>query len=338
MPSFIITSTDSGRSVLDVLRRHLHVPTRRARQLLESGSVCLDGKPCSRGDWRVRKGQRLAIRHRPAPAAKTSGPHPVVRYVDEHIVVVDKPAGLTTMRHPDEAAEFGARARRYLPPTLAEILPQILATQTRGPASRRGRPRRAGGGGTIRAVHRLDRDTSGLVVFARTPAAESQLGRQFRAHQVERTYLALVRGRAHSGRIESHLVRDRGDGRRGSTQQDGVGKLAITHVRLVENLGNHSLVECRLETGRTHQVRIHLGEAGTPLCGERMYDRPMHGQPVPDASAAPRPLLHAVTLAFEHPATGKRVRWQSPLPEDFQRLLQRLRQAARPRDKKRGRQ
>jgi 23S rRNA pseudouridine1911/1915/1917 synthase len=96
-------------------------------------------------------------------------------------------------------------------------------------------------------------------------------------------------------------------------------------VRVVEDLGDYTLVECRLETGRTHQVRIHLGESGTPICGERVYDRPLHGKPVPDRSGAPGLALHAARLGFQHPATGKWMRWESPLPKDLKALVARLR-------------
>jgi len=241
-----------------------------------------------------------------------------VRFADEHVVVVDKSAGLTTVRHAGETAEFGARGRRYLPATLADLLPSLLPE---GRGGKRGR---------VRAVHRLDKETSGLVVFARTAEAERNLGRQFRAHTIERHYLAIVRGQAVEGTIESWLVRDRGDGRRGSrgtraSGSPGEGQHAVTHVRVLERLGEYTLVECRLETGRTHQVRIHLGEAGTPLCGERIYDRPPHGRPLPDGSGATRVALHAASLGFDHPAMGKRVRWSSPLPKDMKALLDRLR-------------
>jgi 23S rRNA pseudouridine1911/1915/1917 synthase len=181
-------------------------------------------------------------------------------------------------------------------------------------------------------VHRLDKETSGLVVFARTKEAERSLGKQFRAHTIERHYLAVVRGKAKPGRIESTLVPDRGDGRRGSGNAPGQGKRALTNVRVVEELGEYTLVECRLETGRTHQVRIHLGESGTPICGERVYDRPLHGKPLPDRSQAPRLALHAASLGFQHPATGKWMTWQSPLPKDLKIWLGRLR-AARPSQK-----
>jgi 23S rRNA pseudouridine1911/1915/1917 synthase len=178
-------------------------------------------------------------------------------------------------------------------------------------------------------VHRLDKETSGLVVFARTTAAESRLGEQFRAHTIERCYRAIVRGEAVSRRIESTLVEDRGDGRRGS----GIsGQRAVTHVTLIERLGAFSLVECRLETGLTRpSCGIHLGEAGTPLCGERVYDRPLNGRPLPDGSGIERVALHAVSLGLEHPATGRRISWTAPLPTDLSQALERLRLSRRPR-------
>jgi 23S rRNA pseudouridine1911/1915/1917 synthase len=162
------------------------------------------------------------------------------------------------------------------------------------------------------------------VVFARTIPAERHLGQQFRVHSIERVYVALVRGKAKEGRIESWLIGDRGDGRRGSGPKSE-GQRAVTNVRVVEDLGEYTLIECRLETGRTHQVRIHLGEAGTPLCGERIYDRPLHGRPLPDGSGAKRILLHAYGLAIDHPTTGARMEWTVDPPRDFEAVLTRLR-------------
>jgi 23S rRNA pseudouridine1911/1915/1917 synthase len=132
-----------------------------------------------------------------------------------------------------------------------------------------------------------------------------------------------VRGEAKDASIESKLVADRGDGRRGSGEG---GQTAVTQVRVVERLGDFALVECELETGRTHQVRIHLGEAGTPLCGERVYDRPLHGKPLPDGSGAKRPLLHAAYLAIDHPETGKRLEWRAKTPNDMTELIARCRE------------
>ena len=231
-----------------------------------------------------------------------------VVHVDDHILVVDKPAGLTTVRHAGEVATMGRRAKEFLPPTLVDLLPRVVKPKP---------------GERFRAVHRLDKETSGLIVLARTQSAERALGLQFRDHAVDRHYLALVRGSAKNERIESYLVTDRGDGRRGSGLESA-GQLAITQVEVLEVFSGYSLVQCTLETGRTHQVRVHLGEAGTPLCGERIYDRPLHGKPWPDGSAAQRPLLHAAYLAIHHPATHQRRSWTSPLPSDMKRCLQRL--------------
>lgn len=245
-----------------------------------------------------------------APVAPHQKPVIDIIYADAAIVVVHKPAGLTTMRHAYEEAEFGERGRRYLPKTLADYLPHLL-----------GSPRRK-----VYAVHRLDRDTSGLVVFARTAQAAQGLSEQLRRHRIDRRYWALTRGIPCEGRLESWLVRDRGDGRRGSAAAYVAGaKRAITYVRVLERFGQFALVECRLETGRTHQVRIHLGEAGTPLCGERIYDRPLHGRPYPDESGATHLMLHAHTLGFVHPITGEPLQWEAPPPADFLELLERLR-------------
>lgn len=328
---------EAGRFLVDWLHQRLALPRATAMQMVRNGLVRIGGKPCVEPHERVQTGQRIEIKpprkgQRPAapsvgpasrrseqrskpapPAAAYQGPAPVIRFADEHVVVVEKPPGMTTMRHAEEANEFGARGKRFLPLTLADILPGLLAN---------GRPGRLP---QVRAVHRLDNETSGLVVFARTIAAERHLGKQFRAHSTERVYLALVRGRATSGRIESSLARDRGDGRRGSATEGSAGQRAVTHVRVVEELGDFTLVECRLETGRTHQVRIHLGEAGTPLCGERIYDRPLHGKPLPDTSGAARIMLHAASLGFEHPATGERREWRAKLPDDMAALLKQLR-------------
>jgi 23S rRNA pseudouridine1911/1915/1917 synthase len=313
MAHFIVNAAEAGTPVLQVVRARQKLSWSQAKRLFAQRLVRIAGVPCPDPTRRLRRGQHVDIQE-PKPVERAAPSIAIeVRYIDDHIIVVEKPSGLTTMRHPEEAREFGARARKFLPPTLADLLPAQLA---RGGDARRF---------PVRAVHRLDKETSGLVVFARTVEAESHLGRQFRAHTVERRYLAVVRGRAENTRIESCLAPDRGDGRRGSVSTGSKGKPAITHVQVVERLGEYTLVECRLETGRTHQVRIHLGEAGTPLCRERVYDRPLHGKPLPDRSGAPRLALHAATLGLEHPKTGKRMSWKSPLPRDLAAFVVRLR-------------
>lgn len=323
--SIVIDRRLANRTLLELLQASFRLARKQALGALHQRQVRICGGICVDPRRRVKIGQHVQIlsplplagkgpevkgRPCPKPSLSAIARQIVVRHADEHIVVVEKPAGLTTVRHAEEVQALGKRAKKYLPTTLVDLLPGVLAQTGKQPKGR------------IRAVHRLDKETSGLVVLARTPAAESHLGKQFRAHAVGRHYLALVRGQAKDARIESQLVLDRGDGRRGSS---ATGQLAITHVRVVEALGDYTLVECQLETGRTHQVRIHLGEAGTPLCGERLYDRPLHGKPLPDASGAPRPMLHAAYLAIDHPATGKRMEWQAKLPKDMSELFDRLR-------------
>lgn len=298
---------------------------KNALRLIRAERVRISGGICTDPQRRLKIGHHVQLSAHEAKPASPPGPELtecargiILRHVDAQIVVVEKPAGLTTVRHAQEARAFGRRARKFLPATLVDLLPAVL--QQHGHESR----------GRMRAVHRIDKETSGLLVLARTDEAERDLGKQFRAHSVGRHYLALVRGQAKDERIESYLVPDRGDGRRGSGDA-GQGQHAVTHVRVVELLDGFSLVECRLETGRTHQVRIHLAERGTPLCGERIYDRPLHGQPIPDGSGARRPLLHAAYLALDHPHAGKRLEWRADLPPDMKKLRKKLRGQDAPR-------
>jgi 23S rRNA pseudouridine1911/1915/1917 synthase len=178
-------------------------------------------------------------------------------------------------------------------------------------------------------VHRLDKETSGLMVFARTADAKRKLASQFRAHDIDRVYHALAHGTVAATRVETHLVLDRGDGLRGSfghfrRPRGGVptdAKRAVTHVTPLARLSGATLVECRLETGRQHQIRIHLSELGHPLLGERVYIRDYRGATI----ASPRLMLHARTLGFLHPRTGERVRFEREPPDDFRAMIESLR-------------
>jgi len=309
--AFVVDRREAGQTLAAVVRTHVGVSWSAAKELITARKVRLNGQTCGEIARRVKTGQRINViaesEKAKAPALHRRGLRPpapspdgiVIRHADDHILVVEKPAGVTTCRDAADIAEFGARGRKFLPKTLVDYLPGILAD-----------------GSPIIPVHRLDRDTSGLLVFARSPEAAHHLGKQFRAHNVGRRYRAVTRGTPPDGRIESWLVRDRGDGRRGSGPE-GEGQRAVTHVKVVKSLGPLALVECWLETGRTHQVRIHLGEAGCPLAGERVYDRPVHGAPLPDPSGAKRPLLHAAWLAVVHPESGKKMEWQAAVPGDM---------------------
>ncbi len=319
MPTFHVQRNDRQLTVAAFLRAKLSLTWSEAKALVEADKVFVNGHRCRQIDHRMKPDMTVEVRE-PAstkPRAPTvakpafekpqyHGPEPIIVYRDEEIVIVDKPAGLTTMRNYEEVQEFGKGKQKYLPATLADILPGLL-----------GEPNKP-----LIAVHRIDRDTSGLVVFARNRNAATKLEADFKAHRLERRYLALTRGIPKEGRIESHLVRDRGDGRRGSGSADAEdAQLAVSHFRILREFHLHCLVECRLETGRTHQVRIHLGEAGAPLCGERIYDRPINGLPVEDDTGSPRQMLHATILGLTHPTTGESMRWESAMPEDMQSVF-----------------
>jgi 23S rRNA pseudouridine1911/1915/1917 synthase len=286
----------------------------QVRRVIETRRVRIGGELCVDPARRLHAGERVELLAR--SARKPVTPEAVaIRYLDDAIVVVEKPSGIATVRHPAERA-WPSR-RKALHPALEEIVPGLIA-------QREGRKRK-GPLPRLRVVHRLDKGTSGLLVFARTPVAECELGRQFFRHTVMRRYLALIPGTLAPQRIVTQLVRDRGDGRRGSSPIRGAGKEAITHIDVVERLPCYTLLACRLETGRTHQIRIHLAELGHPVCGETVYNRRLNGPSVPDSSGAPRLALHAAELGFQHPVSGQSLHWTMPLPADLEALLARLR-------------
>ncbi|HEY1187554.1 MAG TPA: RluA family pseudouridine synthase, partial [Gemmata sp.] len=264
---------------------------------------------------RLKEDELVVLLEHPRPLPRTAHPERlVVRHLDEHVIVVEKPAGVNTVRHPAELE--WSEQRRELDPTLQDLTQWAIGhQQSRDP---RDIPR-------LRIVHRLDKETSGLVVFARSALAERELGSQFRKHTVVRRYLTVVPGVISGQTIKSNLVPDRGDGRRGSTKLPGVGKGATTHITPEERLPGYTLLSCRLETGRTHQIRIHLSEAGHPVCGDKVYCKRATGEVFDDRSGAPRLALHATELGFEHPATGGHLHWTMPFPPDLARFVDRLR-------------
>jgi 23S rRNA pseudouridine1911/1915/1917 synthase len=310
-----VTSEEAGCTLAALLRKRLPGQSwNEVRRVIQVRRVRLNGELCLDPARRVKEGQTLELLDRPTCKPRT--PDAVtVRYLDAHLVVVEKPSGVSTVRHPLER-DWSER-RKALSPTLEDIVPRLIAGRE-GRVARGRWPR-------LRVVQRLDKQTSGLVVFARRVAAEQGLGKQFREHTVTRRYLAVVPGYLPAQTIATRLVRDRGDGRRGSTSLLGVGKEAITHVDVVQRLKGYTLLACRLETGRTHQIRIHLAERGHPLCGEKVYNHQLDGTILPDRSGAPRLALHAAELGFVHPVTGKALQWTMPLPDDLEELVRRLR-------------
>jgi 23S rRNA pseudouridine1911/1915/1917 synthase len=311
----IVSAGQTKQTVAAFLRSLLpDLSWNQVRRLVETRHVKIGGDLCLDPARRVHEGEVFELLARPAAPPKHRKKI-VVRYLDEHLVVVEKPSGVSTVRHPSER-EWDAR-RKALSPTLEDLVPPLIARtegrQRKGPLPR------------LRVVQRLDKETSGLVVFARSVLAERGLGKQFHAHTVTRRYLAVVPGFVPPQRIESRLVRDRGDGRRGSTDWPDQGKEAVTHIDVFERLPGYTVLACRLETGRTHQIRIHLAELGHPVCGEKVYDRKPNGDALPDRIGAPRLALHAAELGFGHPVTGAALHWSMPLPPDLLLFLDRLR-------------
>jgi 23S rRNA pseudouridine1911/1915/1917 synthase len=316
LPPFTVSPQEDGHTLAKVLRSRLGGPSwAEVRKLIAARRVKVGDSICTDHARRLKENEVVVLLEHPKPLPRVAHPERlVIRHLDDHVVVVEKPPGVNTVRHLAELE--WSEQRRRLDPTLEDLTQWAIARQLDRP--RRSLP-------PLRIVHRLDKETSGLVVFARSPLAERELGGQFRKHTVVRRYLAVVPGYLSPQTIRSNLVADRGDGRRGSTQLPGVGKEAITHIALEERLAGYSLLSCRLETGRTHQIRIHLAEAGHPICGDKVYVKKPSGEVFEDESSAPRLALHATELGFEHPSTGQHLHWTMPLPTDLQKLVSHLR-------------
>jgi 23S rRNA pseudouridine1911/1915/1917 synthase len=267
-----------------------------AERLLGEQRVLVDGAVRAKS-YRLIGGEHLEL---DVPEGRPSALEPEqldlrVAYEDEHLLVVDKPAGVVV--HPSAGHSSGT------------LVHGLLGHAIAGGEE----PERPG------IVHRLDRDTSGLLVVARSEDAHRRLQRLLRDRKIEREYLALVRGRprSHGGRIEAAIGRDRTDPTRISLDT-ATPREAITSFELAELLQHHALLRVRLETGRTHQIRVHLAAIDLPVAGDPVYG-------VAGDLGLERQFLHAARLAFDHPVTGGRVEAESPLPPDLEEALARAR-------------
>lgn len=276
---------------------------RQVRELCASGKVTVDGVKVLEPAQRLLGGEKVAWNMgKPDPRRRVLRVGFRIVYEDAHLVVIEKPEGVSTV--PYDRKETG---------TALDLIRDAWRAQGKRATVT-----------PLYTVHRIDKDTSGLVCFAKTKLAERGLHTVFKEHLADREYLAVAQGRVRPGRIESDLIENRGDGLRGSGRRFGDGQHAITDVEVVESLRNASLCRVRLKTGRTHQIRIHLSEQGHPLVGETVYIRDLlrgGGKPI----ACPRLLLHAATLGFDHPVTGKRLHFTAELPPEFEAELAKLR-------------
>lgn len=286
---------------LDVLliARHPGLSRRRAKEVIEKGQVRLAGTTVHEPGLEVAEDAEVDWDEN-RPARRVARLDLVRLHEDEHLLIIDKPAGLLTVPTPgggdDEDTALG-RVEQYV---------------------KRLRPRAA----FAARVHRLDRETSGALAFALSAQARAGLIDAFRRHAIDRRYLALVAGEpaADGGTIDAPIRDEWKGGRRGVAQEGEDASDAVTHWRVVERLRGATLVEVRLETGRQHQIRAHLGHLGHPVFGDPIYGK----------AKAPRLMLHAARLGLRHPVSGEPVRVDAPLPPDFLRPLNRVRAGVAP--------
>lgn len=281
----------------------------RIKALMGEGRIALDGAVATQASLKTAPGTRFAItvpEAAPAEAVAQDIPLTIV-FEDAHLIVVDKPAGLVV--HP---------AAGNLDGTLVNALLHHCHGQLSG----------IGGVARPGIVHRIDKDTSGLLVVAKTDAAHEGLARQFADHSIHRAYLALVGGnpRPPAGTVRGAIARSSTNRKKMALVEDGRGKHAVTHFRTLEEFTGAALVECRLETGRTHQVRVHMASIGHPLLGDPVYGRnPQRLRPILSQLHFARQALHAAELGFIHPVTGAVHSFASALPADMAGLLVELR-------------
>ena len=298
-----IPETLDGERLDRVLSLIWDLPRSEATQLIVSGAVRLEGKPVATRARRVAGGQELEVAipadrgEGAAVAGEGGGDDLPLVHVDDEVVVIDKPAGMVV--HPGAGRSTGTLVQALL-----GRFPDIAGT---------GDPARPG------VVHRLDKGTSGLLVVARTPAAYESLVAQLSARTVDRRYLALAWGTFDSdtGVVDAPVGRRSSDRTRMAVVAGG--RPARTRYRVVARHADTTLLECKLETGRTHQVRVHLAAIGHPVVGDARYGGARQNLPLE------RPFLHAAQLAFDHPGTGERCRFESPLPPDLEAVLVPLR-------------
>ena len=281
----------------------------RIKALLAEGQITLSGKIATQPTHKAAEGTPFSIAVPaviPATAAAQDIPLDIA-YEDQYLLVVNKPAGLVV--HPAAG-------------NLDGTLVNALLHHCRGQLS--------GIGGVARPgiVHRIDKDTSGLLVVAKTDAAHEGLARQFADHSMSRAYLALVAGRPMpmSGTVTGAIGRSNSNRKKMAIVEEGRGKHAVTHFRTLENFDGATLIECRLETGRTHQVRVHMLSIGHALLGDPTYGRtPTKLKPLLAGQNFYRQALHAAELGFVHPVTGEKLVFTSQTPADMQGLIDKMR-------------
>jgi 23S rRNA pseudouridine1911/1915/1917 synthase len=304
----VITGVLEGGGRLDkALAEASGLSRERVKALIGEGRVTLAGKPVTQASGKAPEGASFAI-DVPPPVDATAVPEEIplnIVFEDDHLIVIDKPAGMVV--HPAAGNPAGT-------------LVNALLHHCRG--------RLSGIGGVARPgiVHRIDKDTSGLLVVAKSDAAHEGLARQFADHSIERAYLAIVNGHPSppAGTVSARIGRSDAHRKKMAVlpNNSSRGKHAVTHYKVLEKMDSCALVECRLETGRTHQVRVHLASIGHALLGDPLYGRANpHVRPILQRLGFRRQALHAAVLGFVHPVTSDRLRFVSDMPPDMRELI-----------------
>jgi len=310
-----IASEDAGKRLDQFLATRLEAVSRaRVQELIADGKVLVNDA-AAKASLKLRGGERVTVlseaQRAPLKAVAEAIPLDIV-YEDDDLAVINKPAGM--MVHAGAGATDDARNRG----TLVNALLHHLASLS-------------GVGGELRPgiVHRLDKETSGLIVVAKQDEAHRKLGAQFAAREVKKKYVALVHGwvKKDSGTMAESISRDRLRRTRMTTRLEG-GRAAVTHYRVVRRLdtkfGKFTLLDVKIDTGRTHQIRVHVAAMGHPVVGDTMYGAPRQARGHSAAIGLPRNFLHAAELEFRHPRSGETIALRSELPEELQEFLRKV--------------
>lgn len=315
--TFAATEREENQRLDKALASRLEAYSRAAIQKwIEEGRVLVDGRPALRPSTRLSPGQHVLVQIPPPSEPLAISPEPIpldVLYEDTHLLVINKPAGMVVHPAPGHTAGTLVNALLARYPEWAEMEWEDDEEEDE-PDSPRARPG---------VVHRLDKDTSGVLIVAKNAEVRLALQAQFQARQVEKVYLALVYGvpSTPAGVIEAPIGRDRRQRKRMAVVRDG--KPARTEFTVQERFTECALLEVRPQTGRTHQIRVHLAFIGHPVVGDSVYGRRRRGIP------CPRQFLHAARIAFAHPVSGRPIECTAPLPDDLAAILESLRRASR---------
>ncbi len=324
-------SEETAEPILKFMRSQLpdQLSWSAVKKILHGRKVSIGGVLCLDEARKLSPGENVSIHDEPLPPPPSDKDVRIHR-VDSELVIVEKPSGMVTLRRNSDLNWSWEKKNRQ--PTLDECVPRLIGEHA---AAKRGTQKNNLHLPRLCPVHRIDRDSSGLLVFARNKESQTKIIYQFAQHAAVRKYLALVPGTFEDQTVTSQFIRDRGDGLRGSTTDTTIGEHATTHFKTLRTIKSrsksgksvtYSEIECSLETGRTNQIRIHLAELGHPICGDIKYRGPFGKPPIADESGINRLALHATRLTFVHPLTEQRMDFVTAWPKGIQRFLEKLAQ------------